>query len=212
VFFFYLTFLIAYFSCTGEFIVTVWYILKMCLGWVGPHCHSPSLSSSLLKMFSTVFIVLFSYKYINYINHIPFHTSFTHSIHPPLPTIIHTLMGPILHSSPSLFKYIFTFQRVFTMVFHPQICCTLISLSPLLLSLKLEDHWSHNWRHRNREFSWGGKIYLCRRVLRHMGTASMRSRPQVHIFIPDAVGPCTFHMDWLSWCAQSAHDWLMLHL
>jgi hypothetical protein len=33
------------------------------------------------------------------------------------------------------------------------------------------------------------KVYFCRRVCRHTATASMRSRPLVLPFIPDAVGP-----------------------
>jgi hypothetical protein len=39
------------------------------------------------------------------------------------------------------------------------------------------------------ELSWQGKIYVCRRVHRCTGTASMRSRQSVLLFIPDTVGP-----------------------
>jgi hypothetical protein len=31
-------------------------------------------------------------------------------------------------------------------------------------------------------------------------------------FIPNAVGSCPLYSDWLSLGAQSAHDWVMLHL
>jgi hypothetical protein len=75
-----------------------------------------------------------------------------------------------------------------------------------------QDHRRYNGRQRNGEFSQQGKIYFCRRVARHMGTASTKSRPEVCLFIPDAVGPCSPYSGWSSSGAQSADNWLMLYL
>jgi hypothetical protein len=85
----------------------------------------------------TVFIVLFSYKYVKYINH----------IHPPSPTSTLPLTGPVLHSCPSLFKCMFIVQRGFAMVCHLWIYCTLIRLTPLWLSLTLPPSPSVNSFH-----------------------------------------------------------------
>jgi hypothetical protein len=69
----------------------------------------------LLKMTLAGFLVLFSCKYIKYIDHIPPPTT----IHLPLPpTTNHHLTGPVLRSCPSLFKHIFIVQWGFAMVLH----------------------------------------------------------------------------------------------
>jgi hypothetical protein len=62
----------------------------------------------------------------------PYSASFSICLHLLSPTSSHLLTGSVLHSCPSLFKFIFIVQRGFTMACHLWIHYTLIRLTPFI--------------------------------------------------------------------------------
>jgi hypothetical protein len=75
------------------------------------------------------FIVLFSHKYIMYIDHF----TFFHCLHSPflLPLVSTPEEDLFLHSCPACFTFLSCmFQRGFTMEFHTWLYCSLLRLTP----------------------------------------------------------------------------------
>jgi hypothetical protein len=68
---FFLNFWLVYDSCTGSFVVTFPCIHMLYPDLVHPFLYPPSSPTSLLKMTSTGFNVLYSYMFGKYRNHIP---------------------------------------------------------------------------------------------------------------------------------------------
>jgi hypothetical protein len=73
------------------------------------HYHCTSFPSPLFNMVSTGFIILFSCKYMNYIDHIH-HPSILHS---SLPNNTHPITGPVLHSYSSVLKVYIHYLKEF---------------------------------------------------------------------------------------------------
>jgi hypothetical protein len=66
-----------------------------------------------------------------------------------------------------------------------------------------KDHQSHNWRLRNGKLSWEGKIYFCKSCAERQAQQAQGVDPRSAFL---------YYSNWSSSGAESAHDWLMLHL
>jgi hypothetical protein len=89
-----------------------------------PIISLPHTLPSYLKWFLQVSL-FYLHVYIKYIGCIHHALS---SVFTFLLTSTTALTGSVLHSCPSLLKYMFIVQRGFAMVFHLWICCTLVNL------------------------------------------------------------------------------------